>query len=174
MSLFTNSIIPLIIAVIVAVGLVKRVDIVGSFTEGARDNLAMCGDLLPTLILLITAIGMLRASGAIDLLTAAVSSFADYLGFPEECLPLALIRPISGSGALAVYEDTLESYHPDSFVGRVASVMLGSTETTFYTIAVYYGAARIKNTRHTLSAALTGDLTGFIFSVLTVRLLFGE
>ena len=107
-------------------------------------------------------------------MTGLLSGFFDKIGFPAECLPLALIRPVSGSGALAVYEALLEEQGPDSFAGRVASVMLGSTETTFYTLAVYYGAVKIKNTRHTLAASLAGDITGFIVSVLTVNILFGR
>lgn len=173
MSIFTSCIIPVLTAAILAVGLSKRIDVFGEFVKGAKENLSVCADLLPTLIALITAVGMLRASGAMDLLTGVFSPLLSRAGFPKECLPLALVRPVSGSGALAVYEDILQANHPDSYAGRVASVMLGSTETTFYTIAVYYGAAKIKNTRHTLAAALTGDLTGFIFSVLTVNLIFG-
>ena len=106
-----------------------------------------------------------------ELFTEAAGPFFDKLGFPAECLPLALIRPVSGSGALAVYESIISENGPDSFSGKIASVMLGSTETTFYTLAVYYGAAGIRKTRHSLAASLTGDITGFIFSVLTVNLL---
>ena len=114
---------------------------------------------------------MFKASGAMELITNVSAQIFDSIGFPSQCLPLALIRPVSGSGALAVYESIISDSGPDSFAGKVASVMLGSTETTFYTLAVYYGAAGIKKTRHTLAASLTGDLTGFIFSVLTVNLL---
>ena len=167
-------VIPVMIVIIVAYGLYKRVDVFSEFAAGARENLTTCAELLPTLIALITAVGMFRASGAEELLTGLLSGFFDKIGCPAECLPLALIRPVSGSGALAVYESLLEEQGPDSFAGRVASVMLGSTETTFYTLAVYYGAVKIKNTRHTLAASLAGDITGFIVSVLTVNILFGR
>ncbi|MGN1107528.1 MAG: spore maturation protein, partial [Huintestinicola sp.] len=160
-----SAVIPLIITVIIGYGLYKRVDVFSEFAEGAKENLLTCISLLPTLIALITAVGMFRASGAEELITGLVSGFFDRIGFPAECLPLALIRPVSGSGALAVYESILTDVSPDSFAGRVASVILGSTETTFYTIAVYYGATKIKNTRHSLASALTADMTGFIFSV---------
>ncbi len=141
----SDYIIPLFIAMIIIFGCFKKVDIFDEFTYGAGESIKTVFEILPALIAMI--------------------------GFPKECLPLAIIRPISGSGALAVYESILSDVHPDSFAGRVASVILGSTETTFYTIAVYYGAVKIKNTRHSLAAALSADLAGFIFSVLTVRLL---
>lgn len=166
-------ILPFTTAFIIIYALAKGTDVFGEFTAGAKDNLKICAELLPTLVALIAAVGMFRCSGASDLLTDMVSGICARLGFPPECLPLALIRPVSGSGALAVFESILSENHPDSFAGRTASVMLGSTETTFYTIAVYYGAAGIKKTRHTLPSALAGDVTGFIFSVLTVNLLLG-
>ena len=169
-----SAVIPLIITVIIGSGQYKRVDVFTDFSEGSKENLLTCVSLLPTLIALITAVGMFRASGAQELISGWVSGFFDKIGFPAECLPLALIRPVSGSGALAVYESLLEEKNPDSFAGRVASVMLGSTETTFYTLAVYYGAVKIKNTRHTLAASLAGDMTGFIVSVLTVNIFFGH
>lgn len=163
--------IPAVTVTVILWGLKSRTELFTEFTAGAKENLIVCAELLPTLIALITAVGMFRASGASELITGLCSGFFDKLGFPAECLPLALIRPVSGSGALAVYESILAENGPDSFAGRAASVMLGSTETTFYTIAVYYGAVKIKNTRHTLPAALAGDLTGFIISVLAVNLL---
>lgn len=164
-------VIPVIFSIIILWGIFKKVDIFGEFAKGAAENLKICADILPALIALITAVGMFKVSGAMELLTGIAGSFFNKLGFPSECLPLALIRPVSGSGALAVYESIISDNGPDSFAGKVASVMLGSTETTFYTLAVYYGAAGIRKTRHTLAASLTGDITGFIFSVLTVNLL---
>ena len=167
-------IIPAITLIIAAAGLYKKVDIFGEFTAGAAENLKACADILPSLIALVTAVGMLTACGAMEAITSIAAGFFDKTGFPSECLPLALVRPVSGSGAVAVYESILSENHPDSFAGKVAGVMLGSTETTFYTLAVYFGAVKIKKTRHTLAAALSGDITGFIFSVLTVNLLLGR
>jgi spore maturation protein B len=118
-----------------------------------------------------TAIGMFKASGALTAITDIIAPFAAHLGFPPEALPLALIRPVSGSGALATFESILSDVSPDSFAGRVASVMMGASETTFYTVAVYYGATKVTKTRHTIAACLTSDITAFIFSVLTVNLL---
>lgn len=170
----TDYVIPIFIAAIIIFGSVKKVEIFSEFTNGAMESLKSGIDILPSLIAMITAIGMFKASGAMEILAQLLSPVTSFLGFPEECLPLAIMRPVSGSGALAVFQSILEDVHPDSFAGRVASVILGSTETTFYTIAVYYGAAGIKNTRHTLVSALTADFTGFIISALTVRLFFGN
>lgn len=168
----SSYILPIFIGLILIVGLIKHVDVFGEFIDGAKENLKVGVDILPTLIALMTAIGMFKASGAVELITTAVSPLINTLGFPAECVALALIRPISGSGALAVYESILNDCGPDGFAGRVASVMLGSTETTFYTIAVYYSVTKIKKTRHTLLCSLSGDLTGFIFSALLVRMFF--
>jgi spore maturation protein B len=116
---------------------------------------------------------MLRASGATEWLSGLCAPLLEHLGIPPETMPLMLIRPVSGSGALAVASDLIAAQGPDSYAGRVAAVMLGSTETTFYTIAVYFGSAGIIKTRHTIPAALAADLTGFFASALAVRLFFG-
>ncbi|MDE5577589.1 MAG: spore maturation protein [Oscillospiraceae bacterium] len=170
----SDFIIPFFIALIMVIGLIKRVDVFGEFTEGAKENLKAAFEVLPALIALMTAIGMFKASGALEVISEAISPITGFLGFPEECIPLAIIRPVSGSGALAVFESILNDVSPDSFAGRVASVIIGSTETTFYTIAVYYGITGVKKTRHAVASSLTADLTGFIVSALTVRLILGN
>lgn len=167
----THWILPVITAAIIIYGIIKKTDVFSEFTAGAREGLISCAELLPTLTALIVSVGMVRASGALELLSGTAGEFLSMAGFPKECLPLALIRPLSGSGALAVFEDIIAACGPDSFAGKAASVMLGSTETTFYTVAVYFGAAGIKKTRNTVPAALAGDITGFIISVLAVNLL---
>lgn len=167
----SNFVIPVFIALIMIIGLAKRVDVFGEFTDGAKENLKSAFDVLPALIALMTAIGMFKASGGLELISAAIAPLTEFLGFPRECIPLALIRPVSGSGALAVFESILTEVSPDSFAGRVASVVIGSTETTFYTIAVYYGITKVKKTKHAIASSLTADLTGFILSALTVRLI---
>ncbi|WP_262398117.1 spore maturation protein [Zongyangia hominis] len=141
------------------------------FIEGAKEGFGTAATVLPALIGLMTAIGMFKASGALDMLTAALRPVASLAQVPPEVVPLAIVRPISGSGALAVFQDILKTYGPDSLIGQVASVMQGSTETTFYTIAVYYGVTKVSRTRHTLVSSLTGDLTGFLMSALTVQLM---
>lgn len=169
----SDYVIPFFIALIIAAGLIKRVDVFGEFIEGAKENLKAAFEILPALIALMTAIGMFKASGALEIISEAISPITSFLGFPAECIPLAIIRPVSGSGALAVFESILNDVSPDSFAGRVASVVIGSTETTFYTIAVYYGITNVKKTRHAIASSLTADFTGFIMSALTVRLLLG-
>ena len=119
------------------------------------------------------AVGMLRGSNALDGLVSLIAPLTEYLGFPPECAPLALLRPVSGSGALSLLEGVFKDYGPDSFIGKVASVMMGSTETTFYTLVVYFEATRVKNTRHALPCALAGDLTAAIMSCVMVRLMLG-
>ncbi len=166
----TSAVIPVVVAFIFAYGWYKKVDIFEEFLSGALENIRVSFDILPALIILMTCIGMLTSSGAVSLLTGLLAPAADVLGFPPECLPLTLLRPLSGSGALAMYESIITDCSPDSFAGRVASVIMGSTETTFYTVAVYYGAAKIKNIRHTLVCAVAADITGFIISCAAVRL----
>ena len=169
----SDYVIPFLIALIMIIGLVKKVDVFGEFTEGAKENLKTAVSVLPALVALMTAIGMFKASGALDFISAAISPLTSFLGFPNECIPLAIIRPVSGSGALAVFENILADVSPDSFAGRVASVIIGSTETTFYTIAVYYGVTKVKKTRQALPASLAADFTGFVLSALTVRIILG-
>ena len=151
-------------------GLYKKVDILSAFTEGAKENLKTAVGLLPTLTLLMLGVGMFRASGALEAVTGLAAPFIEKIGFPADCLPLALLRPISGSGALSILENILKEQGADSFTGRVASVLMGSTETTFYTIAVYFGATKVKKSRYALPAALAGDVTAFLMSALAVRL----
>jgi spore maturation protein B len=125
-------------------------------------------------VAIIVSVGVFKASGALDLLTYAISPITIHLGLPGEVVPLALLRPISGSGALAIFNDILKTYGPDSMIGRISSVMEGSTETTFYTIALYFGSTGIRRTRHTLPAALTADFIGVVMSAAAVRFFFSS
>lgn len=167
----TDYIIPAIIVFIVVYALIKGVPVFDVFISGAKEGFGTATSVLLALIGLMTAIGMFKASGALDMLTAAIRPLAQMVHIPPEVVPLAIVRPISGSGALAVFQDILKSYGPDSLIGQVASVMQGSTETTFYTIAVYYGVTKVQRTRHTLASSLIGDVTGFFMSALTVQLI---
>ena len=164
--------IPSVVFGIILYGFCRGTDVFEVFLQGAREGLSCAVRVLPALVALICAVGVLRASGALDLLTHAISPLTDKLGIPGEVVPLALLRPVSGSGAMVIFTDLLERYGPDSLIGRIASVMEGSTETTFYTIAVYYGAVSIRNTRHTVPASVTADLVGFLMSAAAVRLFF--
>ena len=164
--------VPLLLAAVAVYGMARRVDIYSALTRGAGDGLSVLVQIIPALVGLLTAVSMFRASGALEWLTGLCAPVLEALEIPPETAPLMLVRPISGSGALAVAGDLIAAHGPDSYAGRVAAVMLGSTETTFYTIAVYFGAAGIRQTRHTIPAALTADFTGFLASALAVRLFF--
>ena len=165
--------IPGLLAGTALIALGRRVDVYAALTRGAEDGLRVTLRILPALVGLLTAVSMFRASGAMEWLSALFSPILEALGIPGELTPLMLVRPVSGNGALAVGSELISAHGPDSYIGRVAAVMLGSTETTFYTIAVYFGSAGIRKTRHTIPAALTADLAGFAASALAVRLFFG-
>ena len=168
----SSFVIPVLLAGTALFALGRRVDVYAALTQGAGEGLKVTLHILPALVGLLTAVSMFRASGAMEYLTGLCAPLLRHLGIPEELMPLMLVRPISGNGALAVGSDLIRTYGPDSAVGRTAAVMLGSTETTFYTIAVYFSAAGIRRTRYTVPAALTADLTGFLASALAVRLFF--
>ena len=168
----SSLVVPILLAAVAAFGLGRRVDIYGALTHGAEEGLTVLLRIVPALVGLLTAVSMFRASGAMEWLSGLLAPVLGWLGIPSETAPLLLIRPISGSGALAVATDLMRTHGPDSYIGRVAAVMLGSTETTFYTIAVYYGAAGIRRTRHTIPAALAADITGFLAAAWTVRWMF--
>ena len=149
----------------------RKVDVYGALLEGGRQGLELVKTILPALVLLLTAVELLRASGAMEALIRLLAPSAELVGIPPEVLPLVLIRPLSGSAALAVGADLMAAYGPDSLVGRTAAIMLGSTETTFYTISVYFAAAGVKRTRWAVPAALIADLTGFAAAAFFARLL---
>ena len=144
----------------------------GDLLVGAQDGLRLLATLAPSLVLMLTAVTMLRESGFFDWLTPLAAPVFRVLGIPPELAPLVLIRPLSGSAALAVGTELMQRYGVDSLIGRTAAVMLGSSETTFYTISVYFGAAGVRGTRYAVPAALIADLTGFCMAALSVRLFF--
>ena len=169
----SSLVIPLLLAGVAVYGIGRKVDIYSALTTGAGEGLTILIRILPALVGLLTAVSMFRASGAMEWFTALCAPLLEKLQIPPELTPLMLIRPVSGNGALAVGSELIATHGPDSYIGRVAAVMLGSTETTFYTIAVYFGSAGIRKTRHTIPAAIVADLAGFAASALAVRLFFG-
>ena len=169
----SSLVIPLLLAAVAVYGMGKQVDVYGALTHGAEEGLSVLLHIIPTLVGLLTAVSMFRASGAMEWFSTLCAPLLELAGIPPETAPLMMIRPVSGSGALAVASELISAYGPDSYEARVAAVMLGSTETTFYTIAVYFGSAGIHRTRHTIPSALAADLTGFLASALAVRLFFG-
>ncbi len=166
--------VPVLTLIFLLAGLLKKVDIVSVFCRGARRGLDTAISMVPPLVLFMTVIGMFRASGALDVLAHFLSFLTNPLGLPEEVIPLALLRPVSGSASLTVFQQILDNYGPDSFAGRVASVIQSASETTFYTITVYYAAGKIRRQRHTLFCSLAGDLTVIFSASLWVRLFLKE
>ena len=167
-----DYIVPGILLLTALLALRKQENAYDLLLEGAASGLEMLVSILPALILLLTAVHMLRASGAVELLSTLVSPVFSFFGIPAETAILVLIRPISGSAALAVGAELMAKYGVDSAIGRTVAVMLGSTETTFYTISVYFGAAGIQKTRYTVPAALFADFIGFFTASWTVRFFF--
>jgi spore maturation protein B len=172
-SLLSVWAVPIFIALVLIAGTARRVPVFDEFLAGAGDGISTCVKVLPSLVALMTAVSMLRASGLLEILVGAVAPAAKFIGIPPEIVPLALLRPVSGSGSLAMLENIYSVYGADSLIGRVASVLQSSTETTFYTMTVYYGSVGIKRTRHTLVSAASGDLTGILLSSLMVKFLVG-
>ncbi len=173
MESLSSLLVPAMLAGTALFAMGRKVDVYSALTHGAETGLTVMLRIIPALVGLLTAVYMFRASGAMELFGQAFAPVLELLGIPPETASLLLIRPVSGSGALAVGTELMQQYGPDSYIGRVAAVMLGSTETTFYTIAVYFGSAGIIKTRYAIPAALAADLTGFAAAALTVRLFFG-
>ena len=172
MAAFSNWILPCVIGGILLFGALRGISVFDVFVEGAKNGLKTAASITPALVCLMPAVAMFKSSGALDVLVGLFAPLAESIGAPAEVVPLAVLRPLSGSGALVLFRDILQKCGPDSFVGRAASVLEGSTETTFYTIAVYFGATDVQKTGRTLPAALSADLAGMAMSVLSVRLLF--
>ena len=163
---------PLLILIIVIEAIKEKKNVFDIFLKGGIDGVSITLKIFPTLIGLFMAIGMLRSSGIIDFLTQIISPILYLIHFPREVVPLALLRPVSGSASMAVATDIIKNNGADSFVGLLASVIMGSTETTLYTIAVYTSSVKIKNTRGILIAALAADFTGIIVSLLICKVIF--
>ena len=161
-----DLLIPMLLAAVAVAALARRQGLYAALLEGGLDGLRLLVSIVPALVMLLTAVHLLRASGAVDLLTRWLTPAARVRGLPPQVL-----RPVSGSAALAVGADLMAQYGADSLIGRTAAVVLGSTETTFYTIPVYFGAAGIRRTRYAVPAALIADLTGFLVAALTARFL---
>ena len=172
MELALTMLVPFLMLAVALWGLFRRVDLWSALIDGAGEGLKVTLRVLPPLIALLTAVYMLRASGALELLGRLLEPVLSAVGIPAETIGLLLVRPVSGSAALSVGAELISTYGPDSPVGRTAAVMLGSTETTFYTVAVYFGAAKIARSRYAIPAALCGDIAGFIAAGWAVRLLF--
>lgn len=170
--MIADYLIPGILALCACAGLKKKENVYDAMVTGASDGLRILKDIVPSLVILLCAIEMLRASGFLTIMTEILRPVCQRIGIPPETLPIMLVRPFSGSAALATGAEIMREYGVDSIIGRTAAVMLGSSETTFYTISVYFGAAGIRKTRYTLPAAMIADLTGFLTAALFTRLFF--
>jgi spore maturation protein SpmA len=171
--IFSPWILPSLIVAVLAFGMIKRIDIYATFTEGAKGGFELAIKIIPFLVAILFAIAMFRASGALAILTHWISPFTTPLGLPAEALPMVLMRPLSGSGSLGILSDILNNpaIGPDSYTGYLVSTMMGSTETTFYVLAVYFGAVQIRRIRHALATGLIVELAGMITSVIAVKVL---
>ena len=172
-ALLAGLAIPAAIAGVLGYGLCRRINLLEAFCAGAKQGLRTAAGMAPPLILFLTVLGMLEASGGLDALCWAVRPAAEALGVPPEVTPLALLRPLSGSGSLAVFQGILQSCGPDSFPGRVASVIQSASETTFYTTALYFGSVKVSRTRYALPCSLLGDLAVILSAGWMVRLFLG-
>ena len=171
-ELLQSWLLPLLMTAIVLFGFSHRLKVYESFIQGAREGFQIAVMIIPFLVAILVAVGMFRASGALDAIIAAVTPAMSLIGFPAEALPMALVRPLSGSGAMGVMMETMKAYGPDSFVGFLVSVMNGSTETTFYVLALYFGSVRVRAARHTVVACLAADATGVLAALLWCRIFF--
>jgi spore maturation protein SpmB len=172
-DLSRDWLIPLLVGGLLLIGFSGRVRVYDAMIAGGREGLAVTMRIVPYLVAIIVAVGMFRASGALDLLISVIDPVTSRFGVPAEVLPMALLRPLSGSGAFAVMSETLTAYGPDSFIGMLTSTLMGSTETTFYVLALYLGAAGVTDGRHAIAACLIGDVAGFAGAVVACHWFFG-
>jgi spore maturation protein SpmA len=172
-----NFLLFMVIIVFIVLGIRKRINLYETFIEGAKEGFEVAIKIIPYLVAMLVAVGVFRASGSLDFLVGGIGSFIAFLGLDTrfvDALPVAFMKPLSGSGARGLMVETMNYFGPDSFAGRLACIMQGSTETTFYTVAVYYGAVNIRNTRYTVTGGLLADLAGVIASIFIVYLFFGN
>ena len=164
--------VPVLLVGITLAGIIRKVKVYDVFIEGAKEGFEVGVKIIPFLVGILVAIGMFRASGAMDLLLSALRPVASATGFPADLIPLAILRSLSGSGSLALTTDIIKTHGPDSLMARMAATLYGSSETTFYVLAVYFGAVSVRRTRHAVPAALVGDLVAAIATVVVCFWLF--
>lgn len=165
--------IPFLLVTIPLIGIIRKVKVYEVFIEGAKEGFEVAVKIIPFLVGILVAIGMFRGSGAMDLLTSALRPLAAATGFPAELVPLTILRSLTGSGSLAFTTDLIQTHGPDSLIARMAATMYGSTETTFYVLAVYFGAVSVRKTRHAVPAALIADFVAAIATVAICLWMFG-
>jgi len=172
-NIISVAAIPLMLLLFLGWGIAKRVKVYEVFVEGAKDGFQVAVKIIPYLVAMLVAIGIFRASGAMDVVVAVLSPVTNLIGMPAETVPLALLRPLSGSGSLGLMTDLMKVHGADSFIGVLGSTMYGSSETTFYVLAVYFGAVGIKKTRQALAAGIVADIAGMLGALFICRIIFG-
>lgn len=172
MDYIIKAIIPIIIVSITTYGVIKKVKVYECFVEGAKEGLTISVRIFPYLLAMLVAVGVFRESKALDYFIYLIKPIVKLIGLPPEVVPLVLIKPLSGSGALGIFAEILNNFGADSYIGRISSIIIGSTETIFYTLTVYFGAIGIKKIRHTLWVAVMADMICVIMAVTLVRLMF--
>lgn len=168
----TKSIIGIIVIFIIGYGMIKGGKVYDWFIEGAKEGLKVCLNIFPYLLAMIIAVDIFKGAGLLDNLNNLLSPIVKLIGLPKELLPLVLIKPLSGSGAVGIFTNIVQTYGPDSYIGLIASVIMGTTETIFYTVTVYFGAVKVKKVRHTVWAAVMADLVAIIAAIFIVNMLF--
>ena len=166
----TKSIIPIIVFIIITYGMIKGRKVYEWFVEGAKDGLKVCMNIFPYLLAMIVAVNIFREAKLLDLLNNIISPISKLIDLPKEVVPLVLIKPLSGSGAMGIFTDILKNNGADTAIGLIASVIMGTTETIFYTVTVYFGAIKVKRTRHTVWAAIMADMTAIIMAIMMVKI----
>ncbi len=172
MDYIIRSIVPIIVISITTYGIFKGVKVYECFVEGAKEGIKICVNIFPYLLAMLVAVAVFRESRALDYFIYIIKPLAKAIGLPSEVVPLILIKPLSGSGALGIFAETLNKFGVDSYIGRVSSIIMGSTETIFYTLTVYFGAVGIKKIRHTLWAAVMADLVAVIMAATLAKIMF--
>lgn len=166
--------IPFLLFIIPLLAVRNKVKVYETFVDGAKGGFEVAIKIIPYLVAILVAIGMFRASGAMDIFVKLIAPLTNLIGLPAEALPVAIMRPLSGSGALGIATEVMKQHGPDSFIGRVVSTFYGCSETTFYVVAVYFGAVGIKKTRHSIPAGLIGDLAGLLAGLFICKIVFGS
>ena len=166
MQQLSSLILPLLILAIVCYGLIKRIAVYEEFVDGAKDGFNIAVNIIPYLVAMLFAIAIFRASGALDFILLLLTPLADFLNFPAEVITMGIIRPLTGSGSVGVLAELINTHGEDSIIVKIAAVMFGSTETTLYVLAVYFGAVKIKNTSYAVQAGLMADFAGFIAAII--------
>lgn len=168
----TKSIIGIIVLFIIGYGMIKGGKVYDWFIEGAKEGLKVCLNIFPYLLAMIIAVEIFKGANLLDGLNNLLAPVVNLIGLPKELLPLVLIKPLSGSGAVGIFTNIVQTYGPDTYIGLLASVIMGTTETIFYTVTVYFGAVKVKKVRHTVWAAVMADLVAIIAAIFIVNLLF--